>query len=449
MSLLQSERVGVKDVKELYRRANLFTDHVNFVGDKSNRVGLIKSMQGNQAHGAILTMTAMQSFSLNHASQLAAYAKTLKSGSDKVALGVAMLHLGLMAGALGLPFVRNGLALIGSVTDEDPEQYLRRKGIETASKYFNVSEQAGGTLTSLAMDGLPSALGIDAGSSLGLGDMLFRFQADRVPTLFDLVGPGGGIVSNLGKAAGEISNDPSDVSSYVNAIRTGGPTGAKYIARLTDMAFDNKYYNGAGEVKLDDLNKVDTASILLGFTPARATAMQKQSVSVTKAGQAYSSKRSAVVTKIAQRLAEYDQTGDQAKATEAKELLNNFLEENPFVNASELIGSISDAKTKKSTVVLGAPSANVYKQFDATRSAYPGTEYPVSNQTQSLSDEIRVALSVGRLDVLAQKLSALPKQSQKAGLYDSLVQAGYNPALVQRALSGDTKALELLLQPGE
>ena len=449
MSLLQSERAGVKDVKEMYRKASLFTDHVNFVGDKSNRVGLIKSMQGNQAHGAILTITAMQSFSLNHASQLAAYAKTLKTSRDKAALGVAMLHLGLMAGTLGLPFVRNGLALIGSVTDEDPEQYLRRKGIETASKYFNVSEQAGGTITSLAMDGLPSVLGIDAGSSLGLGDMLFRFQADRVPTLFDLVGPGGGIVSNLGKAAREISNDPSDVSSYVNAIRTGGPTGAKYIARLTDMAFDNKYYNGAGEVKLDDLNKVDTASILLGFTPARATAMQKQSVSVMKAGQAYSSKRSAVVTKIAQRLAEYDRTGDQTKATEAKELLNNFLEENPFVNASELISSISDAKTKKSTVVLGAPSANVYKQFEATRSAYPGTEYPVSNQTQSLSDEIRVALSVGRLDVLAQKLSALPKQSQKAGLYDSLIQAGYNPALVQRALSGDTKALELLLQPGE
>jgi len=449
MSLLQSERAGVKDVKEMYRKASLFTDHVNFVGDKSNRVGLIKAMQGNQAHGAILTMTAMQSFSLNHASQLAAYAKTLKTSRDKAALGVAMLHLGLMAGTLGLPFVRNGLALIGSVTDEDPEQYLRRKGIETASKYFNVSEQAGGTITSLAMDGLPYALGIDAGASLGLGDMLFRFQADRVPTLFDLAGPGGGIVSNLGKAVGEISNDPSDVSSYVNAIRTGGPTGAKYIARLTDMAFDNKYYNGAGEVKLDDLNKVDTASILLGFTPARATAMQKQSVSVMKAGQAYSSKRSAVVTKIAQRLAEYDRTGDQTKATEAKELLNNFLEENPFVNASELISSISDAKMKKSTVVLGAPSANVYKQFDATRSAYPGTEYPVSNQTQSLSDEIRVALSVGRLDVLAQKLSALPKQSQKAGLYDSLVQAGYNPALVQRALSGDTKALELLLQPGE
>ena len=449
MSLLQSERAGVKDAKEMYRKASLFTDHVNFVGDKSNRVGLIKAMQGNQAHGAILTVTAMQSFSLNHASQLAAYAKTLKTSRDKAALGVAMLHLGLMAGTLGLPFVRNGLALIGSVTDEDPEQYLRRKGIETASKYFNVSEQAGGTITSLAMDGLPSALGIDAGSSLGLGDMLFRFQADRVPTLFDLAGPGGGIVSNLGKAVGAIGNDPSDVSSYVNAIRTGGPTGAKYIARLTDMAFDNKYYNGAGDVKLDDLNKVDTASILLGFTPARATAMQKQSVSVMKAGQAYSSKRSAVVTKIAQRLVEYDRTGDQTKATEAKELLNNFLEENPFVNASELISSISDAKTKKSTVVLGAPSANVYKQFEATRSAYPGTEYPVSNQTQSLSDEIRVALSVGRLDVLAQKLSALPKQSQKAGLYDSLVQAGYNPALVQRALSGDTKALELLLRPGE
>jgi hypothetical protein len=446
MSLLQSEREKISDIKEIYKRANVFTDHVNFVGDKSNRAGLIKAFQGNQAHGAALTMTAMQSFSLNHASQLAAYAKTLKTKSDKAALGVAMLHLGLMAGGLGLPFVRNGMSIISAATEEDPEQYLRRKGIETAKKYFGLNEEAGGVLTSLAMDGLPTALGVDVSSSLGLGDMLFRFQPDRVPTLFDLAGPGGGIVSSASRAIGEIKNDPSDVSSYVNAIRTGGPTSMKYATRLADMAFDNKYYGGSGEVKLADLNKTDTAAVLLGFAPTKVAVARKQSQGVKRAGDAYNAKREATVSKIAHRLAEFDRTGDQAKADEAKDILNSFLEENPFVDVGSIIDSVAAAKTKKSAVVLGAPTANVYKAYEATRSAYPGAEYPVSNQTQSLSDEIRVALSMGRSDVLSRKLSTLPTQAQKAGLYDSLVQAGYNPALVQRALSGDTKALELLLQ---
>lgn len=75
------------------------------------------------------------------------------------------------------------------------EQYLRRKGIETASKYFLSRSRRGGTQY-FAGNGrsLPSALGIDAGSSLGLGDMLFRFPGEQFRPLFDLVGPGGGIV---------------------------------------------------------------------------------------------------------------------------------------------------------------------------------------------------------------------------------------------------------------
>ena len=63
------------DKQKIFEYASRFVDDVNFTGNKANRPGFIKGLEGSWMHGPVLSAFALQSFSVNQISQMAMFWK--------------------------------------------------------------------------------------------------------------------------------------------------------------------------------------------------------------------------------------------------------------------------------------------------------------------------------------------------------------------------------------
>lgn len=449
MSLLESERTGVKDPKAMFNKANVFTDYVNFVGDKSNRPGFQVKLGQTWAHAPVLVATAMQSFVMNHISQLYAYGKLAMKGDVQYqkAFATGTLHLLAMAGTMGLPLAQNSEQLFEAVTGLSLKEALRRKLILGAKDMFDMQESNGGRIADLVLNGLPKMLGIEASGSIGLGDPLFHVQAGQEPSALDFAGPVGGIIQKGLAGASAVSADPWSPDSWLTATRTVAPQALNYWLRLADATMKGGYYDRKGAPVVDNLNANSSVSLLGGFTPTEVQNVRDVGTARRKIDDHLSSNYQNAVELTAKALLDFETSGNPTSLTTANEQFSKYL--NTVAGTQDrgtMVHSVSERLQQLKSPTFQPPTLKESRPFQEALSSYPGTKYPYAEKIPLLVDELKVAQSLGQQDVLMQKIQGLSVSLMQKALYDQLVATGYEPSQAALLSQGGKSAAQKLMR---
>lgn len=451
MSLLESERTGVKDPRQMFNKANLFTDYVNFVGDKSNRPGFQVKLGKTWAHAPVLVATALQSFVLNHIGQLYSYGRLAMRGDkpSQAAFATGTLHLIAMAGAMGIPFAQNAEQMFESATGISLKEAIRRGIIHKANDWFDIQEKNGGRIADTVLSGFPKLAGVEASQSIGLGDPLFSYQADRTPSALDVMGPLGGLINKAGQAASAIKADPFEPSSWMNATRTVAPQALNYWFRLMDATMKGGYYDQQGAPVVEGLNGQSSLALAGGFTPTEVNNVRE----VQKLRKKIETKSTAdyqdAVNQVAQHLFQFNRTQDNDSLLAANDAFAKYVQAQAGTqDRSAMVRSIAERVQELGTPSNSPVSLKNSSQFQEALSSYPGTAYPTAAKLPVLVGELKAAQLLGQSDVLQQKLSAAKSAVLTSALYDHLVQAGYEPALAALLSQGGMSAARRLTESG-
>jgi Fe-S cluster biosynthesis and repair protein YggX len=439
MSLLESERRGITDPRVMFNNANVFTDYVNFVGDKSNRPGFQVKLGNSWAHAPVLVATALQSFVLNHISQLYAYGRLAMRGdvNYQKAFVTGTVHLLAMAGAMGLPLAQSSEQLFETVTGISLKEALRRKLIVGAQDMFDMDATNGGRVADAVLHGFPKLLGVEASQSIGLGDPLFRVEAGKEPSLFDLAGPTGGVAEKVWEGQKALRADVWDPDSWFKATRIVAPQALNYWFKLADATMKGGFYDRGGAPVVDNLDGKSSVSLLAGFTPTQVADTRKVQTLRAKTNQKMDEDYKNAVDQIAKALYDYEQSGDFQYANEASERFSKYVDSVAGTqDRSVLVKSINNRLQQFRSPSNEPPSVKEAQPMSEILASYPEAEYPYRERLPGLLSELTVAQLLGQDDVLAQRVRSLKTSLLQSALYDSLVQSGFSPSEASMVAQG-------------
>ena len=443
MSLLESQRKGVTEPRKVFNDANVFTDYVNFVGDKSNRPGFQVKLGQTWAHGPVLLATAMQSFVFNHISQLYAYGKLAMKGdvNAKKAFVTGTAHLLTMAGVLGLPLAQNAEQLFEKVTGISLKEAVRQKLLLGAQELFDVDAAAGSRIADTVLNGFPKMLGIEASASVGLGDPLFHVQADQVPTAYQLAGPVGGVAEKLVQGVDAITANPWDGDSWMKATRTIAPQAINYWLKLADATMKGSYYDRGEAPVVEGLNGSSSVALALGFTPSEVANVRQVQKLRRNINDKLSTEYRTAVDAVAKALLAYQQKQSNENLLEANERFQKFLEKMAGTQDRDvMVKSITERLEELKHPTYLPPTLKESQPFREVLTSYPETKYPFREQLPQLFGELQVAQQLGQDDILARRVSGLKTSLMQKLLYDQLVQAGLEPWQASRISAGGRQA---------
>lgn len=440
MSLQDSTRKGIKDPVQMYNNARDFTDFANFVGDKANRPGFQTIGIGKSwVHGPLLAATAMQSFVFNHISQLYAYRKQAKAGdaNAKKAFNAAMLHLVVFAGVLGIPLASTIEQLTEEYTGFSAKNTARKKIIETATGLFDLSEEAGGRWADAITTGLPTALGIDAGGSIGLGDPLLQYRAGEEITGVDLLGPGGSLANRWGQTLSSAIKGDWNTANRQVPLKVWN-----HLTKIYDAVSSGDYKSQKGMPIVQSLGTGASVATVLGFTPRQVSIQRDMQNLRRKNDLKDSQKYQETVTQIARKLMDFQQSGDPLVQQEATELFDDYNKSTGYSqDRNDMIQSIVETMGRFRQPTTQPASAKSQQAYDAAASVFPEAKPHYAQQLPLLYEELATAQTLGQDDVLAKRMSSAQQSARRRALYDSLIQAGYSPAQASALSSGNTENL--------
>lgn len=455
MSLLESKRRGQTDLRKMYNDAASFTDYVNFVGDKSNRPGFQVKLGQSWAHSPVLVATALQSFVLNHVGQLYSYGRLAMRGDAnyKRAFATGVAHLLFFSGVFGMVGAQTAEQLFESITGISLKTALREK-IVLGAELFDIQEQNGGRIADTVMHGFPTLLGVDASQSLGLGDLMFKYQAGQDTSALDILGPLGGMVEKTGRGLDKLSADPFAPQQWLEATRAVAPQALNYWFRLSDAMYKGSYLDSQGLPVVQNLDGKSSASLLAGFTPREVSKVREIQAMRYKENQRIDSEYRNAVDITAKALVEYQRTGNPEALLRANQAFSGYVTEMAGTqDRGSMVKTIAERMNRLETGDFNPPTLKENRRLAEVLSAYPDTEYRFADRLPVLANELKVAQSLGQQDVLLQRLSGLQTAALTSVLYDSLVQAGFDPAtaalLSQRGKSGRQRLTEIAASRGQ
>lgn len=451
MSLLESERKGVKDPRQMYNSANQFTDYVNFVGDKSNRPGFQIKLGDTWAHAPVLLATAMQSFVMNHLSQLYAYNKLAWKGDKnaKAALATGVFHLIAAGGVMGLPFASNAEQMFESATGISLKTAMREKLINLAGM-FDFGEEAGGRFADSVISGFPNFVGVDTGSSLGLGDPMFQWRAGQDTSAMDLAGPAGNVAAKYGRGLSALAADPTDPNQWSAAVRAVAPQALNQGIKIMDAIMDGDYKDSNGNPTVKGLDGRSSLATFTGFAPRQATAMRDLNIMRVKNEKRLGEEYRTAVNLVSDSLADFQMTQNPASLAKAQQQFDGFVKGRAGTqDRNSFVSSISEAMGRKLRGGQKPTSLTEQNSFAEVQKAYPDVKYQVAAALPAAADELKVAQQLGQFDVLATKVKGLRTGALTKALYDSLVQAGIPPATAALIAQHSKSAVQRLSESGQ
>ena len=447
---------------DLYRDGVRFTNDINFVGDKSNRPGFVRE-SGNM-HGTILTMTALQSFTINHLSLLGSYWHQVKHGSvdpktfklkpDAFRLSNPGLH-GLLtsmgtlvgfAGLLGLPFTSMMDDLVEDVTGIKLSTAMKR-GLIDVTKMFDEDQEWGSLLADSLMDGVASQTGVGVGKSVGLGNPL-GYQAGQPASFYDIAGAGGAIVEKGLGAVKQIAGGPLDKTNWAQGWEAIQPTAFKYWSNLKEVADDNVERDNKGKVVSNPLDGGAQLSRALGFTPYevgknRATEFEGKREMARRAEQ-----RSNAVNNIAGLLSSAERTGSQDDKTAARKAFSKYKADNSFkdVDLGGFVKSISNRMLQNRGYNIDRPNVDMREIITQLQGANPDYQPGVVSRLAERKNQMGVAATLGDFQTIQRMLSQGPKAMMRDQMYEQMVQnPNIDPSLAWALTNNDQERIEALM----
>jgi hypothetical protein len=426
-SVLAQRAKGVQDLRTIYGEASKFTNYVNFVGDKPNRPGYLIKHGNTPLHGPLVVASALQSFALNHISQLYSFYKAGKAGSreNKQAFYTGLAHLLVFSGSMGLVGASTAEALFEEFTGISIKTAIR-EGLVKMLDDDNAADRIADTV----LMGLPGLVGADLSNSVGLGSPLLRYQAGQPISGEQLLGPGAGILGRVKGAGEQITSDPFNPQQWWSAMRTASPAFLSQALRAFDVLSSGTVIDKNQQPTGDALGVVGSAAALAGFTPTEVSKQRAFNSEVYKSTKRSSDNYETKTRNISKLLHEFNTTGDENALLKANELFSGYLDSvGGLQDRGNMVNSIAkqleefEGKVTKPATLKDLPARQrLERAFPSVKSQHP-------TDVSSLLKNLEVALSLGQDDVLLQKLQSLPSSLLEAVLSDALSQAGLAPAV--------------------
>lgn len=423
-SILAQRSKGVSDLRTQYGEASRFTNYVNFVGDKPNRPGyLIESGHTPFVHGPLLLASSLQSFTLNHISQLYSFwKKGWQQGSktDKQAFATGIAHLLAFSGAMGFVGAATAEALFEEVTGVSLKTAVRKGMVATLN-----DDETADAISDLILTGLPGLAGVDLSGSVGLGSPLLRYQAGQPITAEQLAGPAAGLFGRVVEGLGDIRADPFNPQQWWAATRAAAPQFLSQFLRVADVLSSGTTLDKNQQPVGDPLGTVGSAATLAGFTPTEVSKQRSFNSEVYKANKRSSEDYETKVRNISKLLNEFNTTGNQDSLLRANEQFSAYLNSvGGLQDRLSMVNSITRQLEEFEGKVTQPPSLKTAKTRRSLETAFPSVKSQNPTDVSSLLKSLDVALSLGQDDLLLQKLQSLPSSLLDAILNDALGQAG-------------------------
>jgi len=436
-SLLKQRADGVSDMRTLYGEASKFTNYVNFVGDKPNRPGFMIKSGGTIWHGPVSVLSAMQSFTLNHISQLYSFwKKGFQQGSsnDKKAFYTGMAHLLAFSGSMGMIGAATAEAVFEEMTGISLKRAMR-EGMVTAMTSLSDDEEDKTGLANFAdrvsdgvLGGIPNIFGVDASNSIGLGSPLIRYQAGQPITAEQFGGPAAGMIGRVVDGIGEIKADPFNPQQWWSATRSAAPAFLSQALRVFDVLSKGTVVDKNQQPVSDPLGISGSVATLAGFTPTQVSKQRQFNSEIYKSNKKSADEYQRVVRNISKHLDDFYTGGDEEALLKANQMFSDYLSSvSGLQDRSEFVQAITDQLEEFEGRVTKPASLKGSAERQRLEKTFPSVKSRVPAKTSSLLKSLEVALSLGQDDLLSQKLESLPSSLQSSILNDALTQAGLRP----------------------
>jgi hypothetical protein len=279
---------------------------------------------GNKPNAArgIAGATAMtfKQYSIHYLEWLARMAKSGKEGKKAAALALALLALA--AGADGLPFMGDlddVFDTIGQAMGYDTN--TKRWRHKMAADVFG--DELGDVMTRgvSATAGMPFDVSVRMSMSnlIPASDYFMKSNTDKKNSLYELAGPGGGLLKQYSDAVQYILN-----GELFEGAKKFAPVAAQNLAKGIEMATTGEYRDTRGR-KVVDVGPMDAASKMLGFQPADV-AKDSQRLSDVRQSESLARMTEAEITDAwARAIVE----GDSAAERKALDMRDEWNEKNP------------------------------------------------------------------------------------------------------------------------
>src|SRR5690606_21003578 len=305
---------GNKDVRDQYSREVLLSNQANFVGDKSNRPGYLVKEGGSPMHGPLLVLSALQSFTINHISQLYSFWNNgFRKGSanDKKALMIGLGHLLAFSGTMGFVGATTAEQLFEEFTGISLSTALRKKLVEAATKFLGDEySHAADRVADGILGGIPGLLGIDASAGIGLGSPFFRYQAGQPMTIEQLGGAGVGLLGRIYQSVGQVQADPMNPQQWWAAGRTASPAFLSNTLRIFDTIDRGTVLDQNRQPVGDPLGIEGAVATSLGFTPMSVSKERQFKTQEYRATKRMSDEYEMTTRNVADLLRRFQETGD-------------------------------------------------------------------------------------------------------------------------------------------
>lgn len=443
-SILADRKAGITDPKDLYSKATDFTNFVNFVGDKPNRPGYLIKEGSAPMHGPLLLLSTLQSFVINHISQLASfYKKGFTGGSinDKKAFYTGVAHLLAFSGSMGMVGASLAEQLFQEITDVSLRTAFRKGMVRSAMNLSGEDDPHGSAahvadrLSDGILYGIPGIMGIDSSDSIGLGDPFFRYQAGEPITAETLGGAGAGILGRVAQAAHDVKVDPFNPQQWFSAIRTGAPAFIANSIKAYDALNTGSTLSSKGEPVGEPLGVAGSASALMGFAPMQTSKERDFQTQVYDQTKLHAEDYQRNVVNVSRLLAEYERTGDQQTLMRANDLFSRYIDSvSGLQDRDEMVNSISDQVRAMQGKVTSPASLKESSTRQGLETAFPSVTSHYPSQVSSELGRLTTASLLGQDDVLARKIRSLPSGLAEKALTDALMSTGVRPEQVQQFL---------------
>lgn len=440
-SILADRAKGITDQSQLYTKASQFTNFVNFIGDKPNRPGYMIEHGNTPIHAPLGLLTALQSFTINHISQLYSfYERGIKQGhvADKKAFAVGLAHLLAFSGSMGMVGAATAEQLFEQLTGVSLKTALREKMVDT---FGEDNELAADRVSDTVLGGFPALLGVDSSNSIGLGSPFFRYQAGSPITAEQFGGPAVGMAGRVATAVGKVTEDPFNPQAWWDALRSGAPSFLTHAIRGYDMLNSGASLDKNQQPIGDPLTAKDSISTVLGFTPQEVSKQRDLSSRIYKETKKSTDDYERNVLRISQLINSAQQTGDQTMIQRAQDSMDSYIASvGGLQDRDAMVSSITDQLEQDRGRVTPKASLKESATRQRLEKSFPSLKPHYSSSVDTALDELEVAQLLGLDDVMARKLKALPAGLQHKALADALMASGLRPEEVEQFLQPDKLA---------
>lgn len=321
-------------------------NETQFINNKANKMKF-----GRGAIGA--TLMTFKSYSLNWLELM--HRMTTQGGPEgKLAAAYMLGALFLVAGAGGLPFADDLEDLIDAIGQKMGYNMSTKKAKQEFLE--GVFGKAGAQFVERGLTGIPG-VPIDISGRMGMANLipgtgLLLEKRDSTRDLMEVAGPVGDLAKRMFQAVGELAS-----GEVGKAIESAAPRAAANVIKGVDM-LDKGMYRDTKGAKVIDTTPGEAVAKMIGFQPQSVAKVQESNYINQRAKDFYSLKTQEIRAKWAMGIFE----GDQDKVKEARQMLDEWNQDNPdqkmTANMPAIIKKVREMrKDKAQRIADTAPKA--------------------------------------------------------------------------------------------